>query len=177
MGAVEKPKGRALATDGWEYAPSLESREIVSFQERYGLFIGGEEVTPRSRSWFPTISPWTEEPLAEVAQAGAKDVALAVNAAREGFEKWSALEARPSAAKVLFRIARVSRSVRASSRWRNHWTAASQSRSRVTSTSRSLPRIFSTTPAGRTSSSTHSRGVDLGRSAWQRRSFPGTSRC
>jgi aldehyde dehydrogenase (NAD+) len=106
MGAVEKSRGRALATDGWEYAPSLEGREIVSFEERYGLFIGGEQVAPRSRTWFTTVSPATEEPLAEVAQAGAKDVGLAVDAAREGFATWSAW--KPSErAKVLFRIARI----------------------------------------------------------------------
>jgi aldehyde dehydrogenase (NAD+) len=106
MGAVEKAAKDVALRDGWEYAPSLESRELVSFEERYGLFIGGEEVAPRSRSWFTTVSPATEEPLAEVAQAGAKDVALAVDAAREGFEAWSAW--KPSErAKVLFRIARV----------------------------------------------------------------------
>src|SRR6187455_154691 len=106
MGAVEKQQ-RTLATAGtWEYAPSIESREIVTFEDRYGLFIGGEEVAPRSRAWFPTVSPATEEPLAEVAQAGPKDVALAVDAAREGFEAWSAW--KPSErAKVLFRIARI----------------------------------------------------------------------
>ena len=106
MGAVEKKRSTLAATGAWEYAPAPESRDIVSFEERYGLFIGGEEVSPRSRTWFPTISPATEEPLAEVAQAGPKDVALAVGAAREGFEAWSAW--KPSErAKVLFRIARI----------------------------------------------------------------------
>jgi aldehyde dehydrogenase (NAD+) len=106
MGAVEKQRGAVAPTHAWDYAPAPESRDIVSFQERYGLFIGGEEVSPRSRSWFPTVSPSTEEPLAEVAQAGAKDVALAVDAAREGFEAWSGW--KPSErAKVLFRIARI----------------------------------------------------------------------
>jgi aldehyde dehydrogenase (NAD+) len=106
MGAVERQKSTVLATDGWEYAPAPESREIVSFEERYGLFIGGEEVAPRSRSWFTTVSPATEEPLAEVAQAGAKDVAFAVESARDAFTTWSAW--KPSErAKVLFRIARV----------------------------------------------------------------------
>ena len=106
MGAVEKTTRALPAKHGWDYAPSIESRDIVSFEERYGLFIGGEEVAPRSRSWFTTVSPATEEPLAEVAQAGAKDVARAVDAAREGFEAWSAW--KPSErAKVLFRIARV----------------------------------------------------------------------
>ena len=106
MGAVEKTTRALPAKDGWDYAPSIESRDSVSFEERYGLFIGGEEVAPRSRSWFTTVSPATEEPLAEVAQAGAKDVARAVDAAREGFETWSAW--KPSErAKVLFRIARI----------------------------------------------------------------------
>ena len=106
MGAVEKKRSTLAATGAWEYAPAPESRDIVAFEERYGLFIGGEEVSPRSRTWFPTISPATEEPLAEVAQAGPKDVALAVDAAREGFEAWSAW--KPSErAKVLFRIARI----------------------------------------------------------------------
>jgi aldehyde dehydrogenase (NAD+) len=106
MGAVEKQRTQLPAPDRWDYAPAPESREIVSFSDRYGLFIGGEEVGPRSRSWFTSVSPATEEPLAEVAQAGAKDVALAVDAARDAFGTWSAW--KPSErAKVLFRIARV----------------------------------------------------------------------
>jgi aldehyde dehydrogenase (NAD+) len=106
MGAVEKPRSSVPATDGWEYAPAPESREIVSFKERYGLFIGGREVSPRSRTWFTTFSPATEEPLAEVAQGGPRDVALAVDAARESFSTWSSW--KPSErAKVLFRIARI----------------------------------------------------------------------
>ena len=52
------------------------------------------------------MSPATEEPLAEVAQAGPKDVELAVDAAREAFEPWSAWKPAERA-KVLFRIARV----------------------------------------------------------------------
>ena len=106
MAAVAKKGDTPVPAGGWDYAPAPESRDIVSFEERYGLFIGGEEVSPRSRAWFPTVSPATEEPLAEVAQAGPKDVALAVDAAREGFEAWSAW--KPSErAKVLFRIARI----------------------------------------------------------------------
>jgi aldehyde dehydrogenase (NAD+) len=96
-------------TDGgleWTYAPAPESRAIVSFEERYGLYIGGETVEPRSGEWFTSISPASEEPLAEVAQAGAEDVDAAVGAARAGFEAWS--ELRPAErAKYLFRIARI----------------------------------------------------------------------
>jgi aldehyde dehydrogenase (NAD+) len=91
----------------WEYAPAPEARDIVSLRERYGLFIGGEYVEPRSGTWFPTTSPATEESLAEVAQAGPEDVDLAVFAARAAFEDgWSSL--RPAErAKYLFRIARL----------------------------------------------------------------------
>jgi len=104
--AVEKQRGGVPAVATWEYASAPESREIVSFKERYGIFVGGEEVAPRSRSWFTTVSPATEEPLAEVAQAGPKDVELAVDAARDAFEPWSAWKPAERA-KVLFRIARV----------------------------------------------------------------------
>jgi aldehyde dehydrogenase (NAD+) len=90
----------------WTYAPAPESRAIVSFEERYGLYVGGETVEPRSGEWFTSISPATEEPLAEVAQAGPEDVDAAVGAARAGFEAWS--ELRPAErAKYLFRIARI----------------------------------------------------------------------
>jgi len=106
MGAVEKPRTEVAAPASWDYAPAPEAREIVSFERRYGLFIGGKQVSPKSRTWFSTISPSTEEPLAEVAQAGQKDVALAVDAARDAFRTWS--RRKPAErAKVLFRIARV----------------------------------------------------------------------
>jgi aldehyde dehydrogenase (NAD+) len=106
MGAVSKTRAEVAAPAAWDYAPSLESREIVSFQRRYGLFIGGKEVAPRSRSRFTTVSPSSEEPLAEVAQGGPRDVARAVEQAREAFRTWS--RRKPAErAKVLFRIARV----------------------------------------------------------------------
>jgi aldehyde dehydrogenase (NAD+) len=109
MGEVEKQRGHvpAQAPPEWEYAPAPEAREIVRLEQRYGLYIGGEHVEPRSGEWFPSISPATEELLAEVAQAGAEDVDLAVGAARDAFENgWSGL--RPAErAKYLFRIARL----------------------------------------------------------------------
>ena len=61
----------------------------------------------RAGECFATIDPPTEEPLAEVAQAGAEDVDLAVQAAREAFTNgWSDI-ARSERAKYLFRIARI----------------------------------------------------------------------
>ena len=91
----------------WDYAAAPESRELVSLDERYGLYIGGDFVEPRSGEYFATLDPSREEPLAEVAQAGAEDVGAAVAAAREACEDgWPS---RPPAerAKYLFRIARI----------------------------------------------------------------------
>jgi aldehyde dehydrogenase (NAD+) len=107
MAQVEKRKSSAPAPLEWEYAPAPEARDIVQIRERYGLFIGGEEVEPHTGEWFTSTSPSTEEPLFEVAQAGAEDVERAVGAAREAFANgWSDL-APSERAKYLFRIARI----------------------------------------------------------------------
>ena len=94
-----------LAFRGFDYAAAPESRAIVSLEERYGLFVGGSWIEPSET--YTTISPASEEPLAEVGQASAEDVDAAVGAARDAFEgDWSAL--RPAErAKYLFRIARL----------------------------------------------------------------------
>jgi aldehyde dehydrogenase (NAD+) len=91
----------------WEYAPAPEARDVVSFQARYGLFIGGKEVAPKSGEWFTSVDPATEEPLAEIAKAGPEDVEAAVTVARRAFRRdWSTLLGRERA-KYLFRIARI----------------------------------------------------------------------
>jgi aldehyde dehydrogenase (NAD+) len=88
------------------YAPAPESRDIVELRERYGLLIGGRWVEPTDGGSFKTISPATEEVLAEVASAGQADVERAVTAARDAFPKWSALPGAERA-KLLFRVARI----------------------------------------------------------------------
>ena len=82
----------------WDYAPAPEARDIVKIQERYGLFIGGKFVEPKSGERYTTIDPAREEPLAEVAHAGKADVDRAVRAARKAFANgWSTL--RPASAR------------------------------------------------------------------------------
>ena len=90
----------------WQYAPAPESTEIVHIADRYGLFIGGEFVQPRSGKYFETINPATEAVLAEVADAGPEDVDLAVKAARDAAPGWQALPGSERA-KYIFRIARM----------------------------------------------------------------------
>src|SRR5262245_19484305 len=106
MSEVERRQDRSPVPADWTYAPAPESRDIVRLEERYGLFVGGEWIAPKSGEAFTTIAPRDEEPLAEVAQAGEEDVALAVEAARDAFGSWAKL-APSERAKYLFRIARI----------------------------------------------------------------------
>jgi len=102
---LERKQDRAPVPAEWEYAPAPESRDIVQLRDRYGLFVGGDWLEPSET--YTTISPATEEPLAEVAQATPEEVDLAVQAARAAFENgWSDLPASERA-KYLFRIARI----------------------------------------------------------------------
>jgi aldehyde dehydrogenase (NAD+) len=108
MAKIEKKATSALEQGEpvWEYADAPESTDIVRLRDRYGLFIGGEFVEPKSGKWFETIDPATEQPLAQVAEAGPEDVDLAVRAARDAYEtRWRDLPGSERA-KYLYRIAR-----------------------------------------------------------------------
>lgn len=106
---MDRPSVKDLALDfgkAWEYAPSPEATDHVKLQSRYELFVGGKWVAPKSGKYFATVSPSTEETLAEVAEANAEDVDLAVRAARKAYDGvWSRM--RPEErGKYIFRIAR-----------------------------------------------------------------------
>jgi aldehyde dehydrogenase (NAD+) len=90
----------------WDYAPAPESRDAAQLKPRYDLFIDGAFTPPTDGTVQSTINPATEEPLAEIAFAGAKDVERAVAAARAAAPKWQALPALERG-KYLFRIARL----------------------------------------------------------------------
>ena len=78
---------------------------MVSLDDRYGHYVGGNWLEPSET--YTTISPATEEPLAEVGQATSEEVEAAVAAARDAFENgWSGISAAERA-KYLFRIARI----------------------------------------------------------------------
>ena len=97
-----------MATDSsiFTYAPAPESRSILDLKASYGLFINGEFVDGHGSS-FKTISPATEEVLAEVAEADAADVDAAVAAARRAHTRvWGRMPGSERA-KYLYRIARI----------------------------------------------------------------------
>ncbi|WP_039633374.1 aldehyde dehydrogenase family protein [Streptomyces sp. 769] len=93
-------------SSAFAYAPAPESRSVVDLAPSYGLFIDGEFTEGTGGGLRKTVSPATEEVLAEYTQGTAEDVDRAVQAARRAFEKWSALPGAERA-KYLFRIARI----------------------------------------------------------------------
>ena len=89
------------------YSPAPESRAIVNIASSYGLFIDGEFVDSLDGELFKTINPATEEVLAEVVDAGPRDVDRAVAAARKAYETvWGTMPGKERS-KYLFRIARI----------------------------------------------------------------------
>jgi aldehyde dehydrogenase (NAD+) len=104
MTEISKRGGAPVPVD-WTYAPAPESRDIVTLRERYGLYVGGRWLDPAET--YTTLSPASEEPLAEIGQASEADVLGAVETARAAFENgWSSLPGSERA-KYLFRIARI----------------------------------------------------------------------
>ena len=95
----------APAVPGFDYAPSPETTP-VKVRDRYGLFIGGDWVAPKSGECFATINPATEEKLADVAFANAEDVDRAVEAARRAYDKYWRKMPGSERAKYVYRIGR-----------------------------------------------------------------------
>jgi aldehyde dehydrogenase (NAD+) len=88
----------------FEYSKAPESK-LVSFAPSYGHFINGKFTKPANT--YQTINPATEEVLSEISHGSAKDVDLAVKAARTAYEKtWSKLSGAERG-KYLYRIARI----------------------------------------------------------------------
>src|SRR5205807_268339 len=100
-----RTRERTPAPADWTYAPAPEARDIVQVEERYGHYVGGEWIEPSDT--YTTISPSSEEALAEVGQATPAEVGRAVTAARNAFDDGWAQISPSERAKYLFRIARI----------------------------------------------------------------------
>jgi aldehyde dehydrogenase (NAD+) len=93
-----------------EYGPAPESAAPVNDWldgrgRRFGMFINGEWRDPVGGDYFETVNPGNRRVLAEVSQAGAEDVDLAVKAARAAQPAWAALGGH-GRARFLYAIAR-----------------------------------------------------------------------
>src|SRR3954468_13823069 len=91
----------------WDYAPAPEDSKNYVIAPRHELFINGKFVAPRSKKYFDSINPATEQTLTTIAAANAADVDSAVKSARRAYEKvWSKMSGRERG-KYLYRIARI----------------------------------------------------------------------
>ena len=91
----------------WSYSPAPESADHIQLKEKYELYINGKWVKPSSGKYFDTINPATEKKIASVAEANAKDVDLAVKAARNAYDKiWRKMPSSERS-KYIYRIARI----------------------------------------------------------------------
>ena len=86
------------------YAPAPESRDVARLRPSYQIYVDGAFRDGTGEA-IKTINPADESPLAEVTEAGPRDVDDAVAAARRAFGPWSALSGKERG-KYLFRIAR-----------------------------------------------------------------------
>ncbi len=86
-------------------APDAAYAWLDEHERKFGLFINGRWVEPKSKKFYDTSNPATGEPLAQIADAGRSDVDAAVKAARAAFPAWSALSGH-ARARYLYAIAR-----------------------------------------------------------------------
>jgi len=103
---TKRPVARELLFgDLWEFDPAPESAPS-EIKDRYGLFINGEFVAPKSKKYFDSISPRNEEKISEIALANDADVDSAFQAASKAFPSWSKLPGAERG-KYLYRLARL----------------------------------------------------------------------
>jgi len=86
------------------------SATAIATAQKYQMFINGEWTASDSGKTFPVYDPSTEQIIAEVPDANAKDIDRAVAAAKEAFENgvWGSSTAQERG-RVLFKLAEVVR--------------------------------------------------------------------
>ncbi len=70
---------------------ALALKWIAEHQKKFNLFIGGKWTKPKSANWLDSTNPANGTKLAKISAANAKDVDLAVKAARKAQSDWQAL--------------------------------------------------------------------------------------
>ena len=80
---IAKKKITAKKSKGmiFEYDDAPESTKVV-IDKKYGNFIDGEFVLPKSGKYIDTVNPATGEVLTKIASSNAEDVDLAVKVSR-----------------------------------------------------------------------------------------------
>ncbi|MCE0488936.1 aldehyde dehydrogenase [Pantoea sp. Mb-10] len=74
---------------------------LVSFQARYGNYIGGRFIAPLSGEYFTNISPVDGSEIAQFPRSDARDIDLALDAAHQAAEAWGKTSAQYRATLLL----------------------------------------------------------------------------
>ncbi|SDK90028.1 aldehyde dehydrogenase [Modicisalibacter muralis] len=70
------------------YANPGSTDAVVSFEKRYGNYIGGEFVAPVKGQYFDNVTPITGEVFCEIPRSGTEDIDLALDAAHKAAPAW-----------------------------------------------------------------------------------------
>jgi len=70
------------------YANPGEAGSVVSFEKRYGNYIGGEFVPPVNGQYFDNISPVNGKVFCEIPRSSAEDIEKALDAAHKAAPAW-----------------------------------------------------------------------------------------
>ena len=104
--AHQASSARLIFGDLWEYDPAPETAD-PRIEAGYDLFIGGENVPPKSGEHFESINPANEKVISRIPEAGEADVNAAFQAADKAYRTvWSRMPGSERG-KYLFRIARL----------------------------------------------------------------------
>ncbi|MBE0463223.1 MAG: acetaldehyde dehydrogenase ExaC [Halomonadaceae bacterium] len=71
------------------YANPGENGSVVSFEKRYGNYIGGEFVPPVNGQYFDNVSPVNGQVFCEIPRSTAEDIDKALDAAHKAAPAWS----------------------------------------------------------------------------------------
>ena len=90
---IIKERGKKMSTETVKggVSSSLDTSHLkvpFPFKKKYGNYIGGKFVEPKSGKYFDNVSPINNEVICQMARSDAKDVDAALDAAHEAFKEW-----------------------------------------------------------------------------------------
>jgi len=90
---ITKERGKKMSTETVKggVSASLDTSHLkvpFPFKAKYGNYIGGKFVEPKSGKYFDNVSPINNEVICQMARSDAKDVDAALDAAHEAFKEW-----------------------------------------------------------------------------------------
>jgi aldehyde dehydrogenase len=88
-----KQKGKKMSTETVKggVSASLDTSHLkvkFPYKEKYGNYIGGKFVEPKSGKYFDNVSPINNEVICAVPRSAASDVEAALDAAHAAFPTW-----------------------------------------------------------------------------------------